>query len=107
MIDGACKFVTGTNVENLCVWIKMCRQQPEKRDGEKKERKQCNDDYWFMPKDWSHSIHVALKVLVEDQMLLLLIKSHKHSSKVRVHIWFKKFLAQEAENIHQKANMQS
>ena len=42
MIDGACKFETGTNVENLCVcvWIKMCRQQPEKRDEEKKERKQ-------------------------------------------------------------------
>ena len=40
MIDGACMVVSGTNVENLCVWIKMCRQQPEKRDGEKKERKQ-------------------------------------------------------------------
>ena len=55
MIDGACKFETGTNVENLCVHEQRCVVNNQKNVMKRKKREsklwQCNDDYWFMPQD--------------------------------------------------------
>ena len=53
MIDGECAFVTGTNEENVCEQRCVVKNQKNVMERKKRESKlwQCNDDYWFMPKD--------------------------------------------------------
>ena len=75
----------------------------------KKEKREsnaaCNDDYWFMPKDWSqHSDLSRYWWGLERFMKLWILSTFCTKLEMYLH---KCYLAQEAENIHQKANMQS